>query len=127
MVNLPSALISNSISQVYLQKISENKNKGIRSFALFQSTIKKLFLIAFPITILGYFLSPYIFSFVFGEKWVVSGEIVQYLFLIFLIRFCVSPLSTSLIVARELKKLAFWKYSYFITTTLFLLLLFILK
>lgn len=33
----------------------------------------------------------------------------------------------NLIVARELKKLAFWKYLYFITTTLFLLLLFILK
>lgn len=126
-VNMPSALISNSISQVYLQKISENKNKNIKSFNIFQNTLKKLFLIALPITIIGFFCSPYIFPILFGKEWVISGEIAQYLFLIFLIRFCVSPLSASFIPSMELKKLAFWQYLYFISSSIFFLVVFYLK
>ncbi|WP_151948821.1 lipopolysaccharide biosynthesis protein [Aliarcobacter butzleri] len=123
-VNMPATLISNSISQVYLQKISENKNKNIKSFDILKNTLKKLFLIALPITIIGFFCSPYIFPILFGKEWVISGEIAQYLFLIFLIRFCVSPLSSSFITSMELKKLALWQYLYFISSsTLFLIVL----
>ena len=120
-VNMPATLISNSISQVYLQKLSDNKNKSIESFILFKNTLKKLFLIALPITIFGFFLSPYIFPIVFGKDWTLSGEIAQYLFLIFLIRFCVSPLSGTFVPAMEIKKLAFWQYLYFISSSILFL------
>lgn len=121
-VNMPASLISTSIAQVYLQKITENKNNRIETFSVLMSTLKKLFLIAFPITIVGYILSPYIFPLLFGQEWVISGEIAQYLFLVFLIRFCVSPLSASFIPSMELKKAAFWQYTYFLSSiSLFML------
>ncbi|MCT7506065.1 oligosaccharide flippase family protein [Aliarcobacter cryaerophilus] len=126
-VNLPVSLISASIAQVYLQKISENKNKGIETFSIFINTIKKLFSIALPITIIGYIISPYIFTLLFGEEWRISGEIAQYLFLIFLIRFCVSPMSSSFIPAMELKKAAFWQYLYFISSILLFIISFYLE
>ncbi len=126
-VNLPSALISGSIGQVYLQKITENKNNGIEIFPIFKNTITKLFFIALPITIIGYITSPYIFPLLFGEKWKISGEIAQYLFLIFLIRFCVSPMSASFIPAMELKKAAFWQYLYFISSILLFIISFYLE
>lgn len=126
-VNMPATLISSSISQVYLQKISENKNKNIKNINIFQNTLKKLFLIALPITIIGFFCSPYLFSILFGKEWIISGEIAQYLFLIFLIRFCVSPLSVSFIPSMELKKLAFWQYLYFISSSIFFLIGFYLE
>lgn len=118
-VNLPATLISGAISQVYLQQISENKNRKIKNFAIFISTFKKLFLIALPISIIGYFLSPYIFPAIFGKDWVISGEVAKYLFLIFLITFCVSPLSVSFVPALELKKGAFWQYLYSCTSIVF--------
>ncbi len=126
-VNLPVSLISASIAQVYLQKISENKNKGIETFSIFINTIKKLFSIALPITIIGCIISPYIFTLLFGEEWRISGEIAQYLFLIFLIRFCVSPMSASFIPAMELKKAAFWQYLYFISSILLFIISFYLE
>ncbi len=126
-VNLPVSLISASIAQVYLQKISENKNKGIETFSIFINTIKKLFSIALPITVIGCIISPYIFTLLFGEEWRISGEIAQYLFLIFLIRFCVSPMSSSFIPAMELKKAAFWQYLYFISSILLFIISFYLE
>ena len=126
-VNLPSALISGSIGQVYLQKITENKNNGIEIFPIFKNTITKLFFIALPITIIGYITSPYIFPLLFGEKWKISGEIAQYLFLIFIIRFCVSPLSNSFIPALELKKAALWQYLYFISSIILFMITLYLK
>lgn len=126
-VNMPATLISSSISQVYLQKISENKIKNIKSFNIFKNTLKKLFLIALPITVIGFFSSPYIFPILFGKEWMVSGEIAQYLFLIFLIRFCVSPLSATFIPSMELRKLAFWQYLYFISSSIFFLIALTLK
>ena len=126
-VNLPASLISASIAQVYLQKISENKNKGIETFSIFINTIKKLFSIALPITVIGCIISPYIFTLLFGEEWRISGEIAQYLFLIFLIRFCVSPMSSSFILAMELKKAAFWQYLYFISSILLFIISFYLE
>ena len=126
-VNLPVSLISASIAQVYLQKISENKNKGIETFSIFINTIKKLFSIALPITVIGCIISPYIFTLLFGEEWRISGEIAQYLFLIFLIRFCVSPMSASFIPAMELKKAAFWQYLYFISSILLFIISFYLE
>ncbi len=126
-VNLPVSLMSNSISQVYLQKISENKNKKIKNMDIFISTIKKLFIIALPIGIAGFFLSPNIFLFIFGKEWIISGEIAQYLFLIFLVTFCISPLSVSFIPSMDLKKSAYWQYLYFCTSTLFFLITLYLK
>jgi len=117
-VNLPATLISSSISQVYLQKISQNKIEGIKNITIFKNTITKLFLIALPITVIGYIISPYIFTLLFGEEWKISGEIAQYLFLIFLIKFCVSPMSSSFIPALELHKAARWQYLYFFSTTI---------
>ncbi|MCT7548148.1 oligosaccharide flippase family protein [Aliarcobacter butzleri] len=116
-VNMPASLIANSVSQVYFQKLSDNKNKRILSFGFFLATVKKLFLIALPLAIIIYLFSPFMFSLIFGEQWRVSGEIAQYLAWIFLIRFIVSPLSISFSVSMEVQKSALWKYMYFISTS----------
>ena len=87
LILLPSSLIAKSISQVYFQKITENKNNKIANMPILVNTIKKLFLIAFPITILIFLFAPYLFEIIFGKEWTISGEIAKYLSLIFLITF----------------------------------------
>jgi len=112
MISLPSSLISKSISQVYFQKISDNKNKKIKNMPLLLSSIKKLFFIALPICIFIFLFAPILFEIIFGKEWKMSGEIAQYLSLIFFITFIVSTLSITLIVYEELKLLATWQYIY---------------
>ncbi len=120
-INLPSSLISSSISQVFYQSMVNAKNERYRLEILLFKTLKKLVLIALPTTLFLYFSTPYIFPFVFGENWTISGEIAQYLSLIFFITFIVSPLSISFSVTMELEKIALWQYSYLVTTCLLFL------
>ena len=120
-INLPSSLISSSISQVFYQSMVNAKNERYRLEILLFKTLKKLVLIALPTTLFLYFSTPYIFPFVFGENWTISGEIAQYLSLIFFITFIVSPLSISFSVTMELEKVALWQYSYLVTTCLLFL------
>lgn len=117
-VSIPSTLIASSISQVYFQKLSENKKNRIINFPFFIKTFKKLFFVALFIGILVYFTSPYFFEIVFGQNWIISGEIAQYLVLIFIISFVVSTLSNTLIVYEKLKILAIWQYFSLITSIL---------
>lgn len=120
-INLPGSLISSSISQVFYQSMVNAKNERYRLEILLFKTLKKLVLIALPTTLFLYFSTPYIFPFVFGENWTISGEIAQYLSLIFFITFIVSPLSISFSVTMELEKIALWQYSYLVTTCLLFL------
>ncbi len=119
LIVLPSSLIAKSISQVYFQKITENKNNKIANMPILVNTIKKLFLIALPITILIFLFAPYLFEIIFGKEWTISGEIAKYLSLIFLITFVVSTLSITLVVYEKLKILAIWQYLYLISSLIF--------
>lgn len=120
-INLPSSLISSSISQVFYQSMVNAKNERYRLEILLFRTLKKLALIALPAALFLYFSTPYIFPFVFGENWTIAGEIAQYLSLIFFITFIVSPLSISFSVTMELEKIALWQYLYLVTTCLLFL------
>ncbi|RBQ29241.1 lipopolysaccharide biosynthesis protein [Aliarcobacter vitoriensis] len=119
LIDLPSSLIANSISQVFFQEISENRKNKKNSMPLLKTTIKKLFIIALPISIFIYIFAPYLFEIIFGKDWLISGEIAKYLSLIFLIKFIVSPISISLVVYEELKILANWQYCYLMTSICF--------
>jgi len=118
-ITLPSGIIAKSMSQVFFQELTKKKNDKEDTLPILISMIKKLFIIALPISIIIFFSSPYIFPFIFGENWSVSGDIAQYLALIFLITFIVSPLSVAFSVSMELKKVAYWQYLYLISSSMF--------
>jgi len=120
-VTMPSSLISDSISQVFYQSMVATKNEKYNLQPLLFKTFRKLIFIAFPIALILFLLSPYLFPFVFGKNWRISGEIAQYLSLVFFINFIVSPLSISFAVTMELEKIALWQYSYLASTCLLFL------
>lgn len=117
MVTLPSSIISNAISDVFFQTMSEHKNKQEICLPFLLKTLKKLSIIAFIISLLIAVLSPYAFPIVFGDKWQISGEIAQYLAAIFFITFVVSPLSSVFSISGYIKTGAIWKYFYLITSS----------
>lgn len=116
LISLPMSLIGSSIALVFTQKISEQKNKNQLCTPLLLKTIKKLFFVAFPFALVVFILSPVLFGVIFGEEWVDAGTIAQYLSVIFLIRFVVSPVSAILEIIGYVKRAAFWKYLYFSTS-----------
>lgn len=108
-ISIPSSLIGQSIGQVYFQELNEAKNMQGMSSNLLKSTIKKLIVIASPFTVVIYFLSPYLFPIIFGDKWVLGGEIAQYLAIVSWIQLITVPLSSTLSLNRFIRRGAFWK------------------
>lgn len=115
-ISIPSTIIATAVSQVYFQKIVElkNSNKRIKQFVI--KTMIFLFLIALPISIILFFGGPFLFKFVFGEKWVQAGEYASILSFAFLVRFVASPLSMIFPGLEKIRVGALWQSLCFITT-----------
>ena len=118
MIDLPGALISKPISDVFFQTMVKKNKDGEVTLPFLFSTIRKLFLIIFPISIAIFILSPFLFKSIFGEEWIFSGIIAQYLAMVVFIKFIVSPVSPVFSITGFLKRGAIWKYSYFLSTGL---------
>ena len=116
MISIPSALIGQSISQVFFQEISAKKNMSSKCWPFFIKTVKRLFFIGLPVSILIALLGPYLFKIVFGEQWNVSGEVARYLAIVFLFTFVVSPVSSVFSVSGYIKRGAYWRYMYLLTS-----------
>jgi len=127
MITLPSGIIAGAISQVFFQTMSENKNNKKKGMPFLLKTITKLALIAAPIAVAIMILSPFIFGFVFGENWEISGKIAQYLAFIFFITFIVSTVSSVFSISGFIKRGAMWKYIYLISSLLFFGLMYLFK
>ena len=90
----PSGLISKSIGQVFFQAATVEKNTVGNAKKTFDSTFKKLVIIAVPFFSVLYFVVVDLFEFVFGSDWKVAGEYSKVLIPLFFIQFIVAPLST---------------------------------
>lgn len=112
---LPIALLSVSISQVFLQRISEKKKK-LQSV---KKDLLSLFLflagISFVVTIVIFFWGEELFTFVFGDKWLPAGQFSEILIYKYAFVFMVSPISSIVFVALEKIKISsYWQSFYFL-------------
>nr|WP_246594238.1 oligosaccharide flippase family protein [Evansella tamaricis] len=74
LVKLPANLLSESIKQVYYQKISEAYNNGKKlSNSLVKMTIS-LSIFAFIPALILFLFSPSLFIFTLGEEWIEAGQ-----------------------------------------------------
>lgn len=116
MIAIPSSVIGPSISAVFFQEMSEKKNNRLKCWHLFIKTFKQLIFIALPISIFIFLFAPFLFQIIFGEEWRVSGEIARWLGIVFLFSFVVSSVSSVFTISGYLKRGAFWKHLYLITS-----------
>jgi len=106
-LGLPGSIIGNSISQVYLQKASEDKNREDSILPIFLETLKKLVVISLPLFILFFFTLEDIFSIIFGSEWRIAGYYAEILTPLFFIKFIRAGLNTTIIVLEK-QKIGLW-------------------
>ena len=99
----PSALIANSIGQVFFQEATKEQQLTGKAIDTFNSTLIKLILIGMPLFGILFFIVEDLFTFVFGEKWGIAGMYAQVILPLFFIRFISSTLSKVLIVFEKQK------------------------
>ena len=110
---LPIAFVSESLSQVIFQKVSEKKNNREKIANNIFKIIKFLVFISVFGIIIFYFFSNSIFIIFFGENWKISGDFTRILMYSYAIRFIVSPLTSVYVALDKIRILSFWQFFYF--------------
>lgn len=118
MLATPVLLVSNSFSQIFLQKAASLYVSGKSQFtALVKTTTRNLFLLGIgPILFLSFFGAD-VFGYVFGDKWFDAGVYTQYLAPWVLLTFIVVPISSVLDIAGKLKQELGYNISMFVGRT----------
>ena len=99
MLQVPMSLIGSSLSQVLYVELAQVEVKELNKVA--KNFLLKTSLIISPIFIFIYFFSEDIFSFVFGEKWLMSGTIASILSPWMFFSFLTSPLASIFIIINK--------------------------
>ena len=99
MVVTPASLIGNSLSQVFFQKLSSSNKVDL--YELIIKFMMKASIIAFPMYLGIYFFAEDIFTFIFGQNWVIAGKIASALAPWLFFNFISSPLSPIFIILNK--------------------------
>ncbi len=92
-LGMPTSLIGTSISQVFFQAATEEKQKTGKAINTFDSTVKKLVLIGVPCFTILFFVVEHLFAIVFGENWRIAGTYAKILMPLFAVQFVMSSVS----------------------------------
>ncbi|WP_224490197.1 lipopolysaccharide biosynthesis protein [Robertkochia flava] len=112
----PVALISQSISDIFFQKVVENFNqKNFQKTRLvFYNTLLLLTIIGVPIFLILLFGSKRLFPLIFGSNWQTTGVLASMLSFIFLFKVIISPLGVILLAINRVKTNSLWHMGRFI-------------
>jgi O-antigen/teichoic acid export membrane protein len=101
---LPMGLFISSFGQVFLQKLTYNKNMKENQEIFFNRTLFKLLGYSFFPFLISFIFLPSVFGIVFGKNWIIAGEYSQILIPMLYLTFTGSILSNVVIVYNEQKK-----------------------
>jgi len=120
-VSMPTALIANSVRQVYFQKATAIYNEGSSIFPLFKKTTLQLVLLAvIPFAVIIIWGKP-IFAFVLGPSWGEAGTYASILSLWLFFSFINPPSVMSLFILKLNRTHLIWEIFLFIFRVLALI------
>ncbi|MBC2371796.1 oligosaccharide flippase family protein [Listeria booriae] len=103
-IGMPVTLIGGAISQIFYSESSRfYENNANKVLYLYLKIIKWSFITGFIIFTSFAFISPFIFSLVFGSQWEFSGELYRSLIFLYIIQFTMLPVSQILYVTGHQK------------------------
>lgn len=97
----PADLVARAIGDVFRQQASQEYAKSGSCEYVFKRTALKLFLIGVVPFTIAFFTAEVVFSFVFGEAWLLAGTYAKIMMPMFFLQFIVSPLSSMFIIASK--------------------------
>jgi O-antigen/teichoic acid export membrane protein len=116
-INLPSSLISASVSQAILPRLALDKAQTGTTAPLVEKVLNKLIILALSLFIVMQF-SPLLFQIVLGKTWIIAGIYAKIMAAAVTMRFVVSPLSVVLIAYEKQEMLAYWQFAYMTSTVI---------
>ncbi len=123
-LNLPIAALSGSLHQILFNKIARLKIENQESIQPFlKKTFRNLIFVMVPFVIIVWSFGEAFFVLVFGEQWHSAGDMARFIVVAVAARFCVSPLSSILVMKANLRLGTLWQICYLlsISSVLFML------
>lgn len=114
-LGMPASLIGGSISQVFFQQATLEKQQTGKAITTFNSTVKKLIIIGLPLFGILFFIVEDLFAFVFGEKWRIAGVYAKILIPFFFVNFISGTTSSILSIFQKLKNELYINISLIVT------------
>jgi O-antigen/teichoic acid export membrane protein len=111
---VPSALLTMSVGQVFLQEVSEKKRKGGSFMQEYRQLLGVLSLLGLGFVLVLTLFGPRLMGWYAGEPYVESGRFAQILVWGTLARVVVSPLTMVYVGLRKLRMQAIWQITYFL-------------
>ena len=93
--------MSGNVSKVFFQEASDEYLKTGKYDKAYKKTFFFLFVLAFPMGVIMYFLSPWECGVFFGESWVVAGEYIRILTPYYMCRFVGTALSPGFFICQK--------------------------
>lgn len=101
LVTAPASLIGSSIYQVFYQKATKALQEGQAIQPMVLRIYRNLFVIGLPIFTILFFFGPPIFGFIFGEEWVMAGEIASIISPWLFLNFIATPVSCITVIMNK--------------------------
>lgn len=93
-VSIPVVLIGTAVGDVFYSEVAEKGRKNPKEILqLSNRLIRSLTLLGIAPTLVLLFFGPLLFSFVFGENWIMAGEMAQILGVLAFVRLIFTPIS----------------------------------
>jgi O-antigen/teichoic acid export membrane protein len=89
----PMQLLGKNLSQVFLNESSSLLTNLTKLKRLYIKTISRLFIVGLILLVLLQVFIHFFFTFIFGDEWALSGDILQILGVMFVFQFSIIPLS----------------------------------
>lgn len=121
-LSIPISIISLAVRDVFRQRANEDYLKKGNCIGIYKKLLYRLSVVAIAASLGVYFILPNLFSFVLGEKWMISGKYAQILLPMIVVDFIAMSLSGVFIVTQKLKASLLWQV-YYVTITIISLLL----
>lgn len=110
-IGIPSSLVGGAVGEVFRSQASRDYAERGNCSEIFSKTLKHLALLGAGPFLLLMVAAPDIFAWVFGESWRMAGRFTQVMSVMFLLRFVVSPLThTFMLAGRQQEDL--WLHFY---------------
>lgn len=101
-VNIPVALIGTAIGDVFYAEAAKNgRERPNDLLKLSNKLIKRLLLLGLLPTIILVIGAPFLFSFIFGERWFAAGQFAQIIALLAYTRLVLTPVSRVFLVFEK--------------------------
>lgn len=118
LLGMPLGIVSSNVGKVFFEEAAREKNSTGKFYHSFLKTTKYLLVGTIPVFVIIYILAPCGCKVFLGSNWESTGVYIRYLVPMFAVRFIVSPLTLSVIIAQK-------QYYNLMIQSMFLLSLFI--